>query len=88
MGLAAMAKGNNTINHILQDQELCPMIADQLMIRGEAQEVVTALVILSGVEGNGTGGPRWHGIVVFLMSLYIAAELQVTVFIVVQIEPS
>ena len=62
------------------------MIADQLVAGGEAHEVVATLVISSGEESNHTGGLRLHGIIMFLMGLHIAAELQATVFIVIQIK--
>ena len=63
------------------------MIEGQPTTSGEAHEVV-ALAITSGAECNCTGGSRLHGIIMFLMGLHIAAELQLTVFIVIQIKSS
>ena len=82
--IATPPKGVHAINDILWERKFHPMVTDQAAPSGEAHKVITALMIASGAEGNGTGGMGVHGVVMFLMCLHVAPELQAAVFVVIE----
>jgi hypothetical protein len=49
---------------------------------------VAPLLVPSGTEGNGADGTRCHGVVVFLVRLYVLTKLDATMFSVVDAESS
>ena len=86
--IATSAKAVNMINVILGEWKFGPMVTDQSAPGGQAHEVVTALMVPSRVEGNGTSGTGVHGVVMFFMHLHVTPKLQLAVFVVIQIIPS